>query len=120
LRGDLHDPAVAEAVRAAVTDLDVLVENFRPGAMEAFGLGPAELLAIHPRLVYVRISNYGQTGPWRDRPASDLTLQAESGIALRLGDPGTPPASITGRLVEHVGGTYAAAAALAALLRVRA
>jgi crotonobetainyl-CoA:carnitine CoA-transferase CaiB-like acyl-CoA transferase len=88
------------------------VENFRPGVMETFGLGPERLLADNSKLVMVRISNFGQDGPWRDREASSLTLQAEVGLALRLGEPDGRPLHILGRLSELIGGTFAAGAAL--------
>jgi crotonobetainyl-CoA:carnitine CoA-transferase CaiB-like acyl-CoA transferase len=80
--------------------------------METFGLGPERLLADNSKLVMVRISNFGQDGPWRDREASSLTLQAEVGLALRLGEPDGRPLHILGRLSELIGGTFAAGAAL--------
>ncbi len=109
---DLTDDPVAATVADLVAGADIVVENFRPGVMESFGLGPDALLSMNSRLVVVRISNYGQDGPWRDRLASGLTLQAEVGLALRLGEPEGRPLHIVGRLAELVGGTFAAGAAL--------
>jgi crotonobetainyl-CoA:carnitine CoA-transferase CaiB-like acyl-CoA transferase len=114
---DLYDPKAVAVIRDMVERVDIVVENIGPGRLESLGLAPGDLLAANPRLVVVRISSYGQTGPWRDRAASDLTLQAETGMALRLGDPGTPPSSITGDLPQYIGGTFAASAALAALAK---
>ena len=109
---DLTDDPVAATVADLVAGADIVVENFRPGVMESFGLGPEALLSMNSRLVVVRISNYGQDGPWRDRLASGLTLQAEVGLALRLGEPEGRPLHIVGRLAELIGGTFAAGAAL--------
>ncbi len=70
---------------------DVLVENFRPGAMEGWGLGPDELLAANPRLVMLRISGYGQTGPYRDRPGFGMVAEAFGGLRHLTGEPGRVP-----------------------------
>ena len=65
---DLRTPEGQDVVRKLALEADVLIENFRPGAMEGWGLGPEALLALNPALVMLRISGYGQTGPYRDRP----------------------------------------------------
>ncbi|MDP1534641.1 MAG: CoA transferase, partial [Rubrivivax sp.] len=62
---DLKQAAAQDIVRALALEADILVENFRPGALEAWGLGPDDLLAANPRLIVLRISGYGQTGPYR-------------------------------------------------------
>ena len=62
---DLKNPQAQAIVRQLVLDADVLIENFRPGAMEGWGLGPDELLKLNPRLIMLRISGYGQTGPYQ-------------------------------------------------------
>jgi formyl-CoA transferase len=67
---DLKQPAAQDIVRQLAAESDVLIENFRPGAMEGWGLGPDDLLALNPRLIMLRVSGYGQTGPYRDRPGS--------------------------------------------------
>ncbi len=79
---DLKQPDAQAVVRALATEADVLVENFRPGAMEGWGLGPDALLALNPRLVVLRISGYGQTGPYRDRPGFALVAE---GMAALIG-----------------------------------
>jgi crotonobetainyl-CoA:carnitine CoA-transferase CaiB-like acyl-CoA transferase len=109
---DLTEDPVATTAMDLIAAADAVVENFRPGVMESFGLGPERLLGVNPGLVMVRISNFGQDGPWRDRLASGLTLQAEVGLALRLGEPNGRPLHILGRLPELIGGTFAAGAAL--------
>ncbi|NTV87290.1 MAG: CoA transferase, partial [Burkholderiaceae bacterium] len=77
---DLKDPAAQDIVRRLAADADVLIENFRPGAMEGWGLGPDELLKLNPRLIMLRISGYGQTGPYRDKPGFGVVAEAMSGL----------------------------------------
>jgi len=74
-----------------VKDADILIENYRPGAMKRLGLGYDDLKDINPRLVYTSISGFGQTGPWADRPGFDLMAQAMSGVMSVTGYPGGPP-----------------------------
>ena len=74
-----------------VEDADILIENYRPGAMKRLGLGYDDLKDINPRLVYTSISGFGQTGPWADRPGFDLMAQAMSGVMSVTGYPGGPP-----------------------------
>ena len=102
------------AVAAACRDADVVIEG--PGEV---WLDPAAVAHDLPRLVLVSISPFGRTGAWRDRPATDFTLQAESGSIGSRGVPGQEPFAIGGRTGEFLAGSYAAAAALAALRRAR-
>ena len=74
-----------------VKDADILIENYRPGAMKRLGLGYDDVKDINPRLVYTSISGFGQTGPWSDRPGFDLMAQAMSGVMSVTGYPGGPP-----------------------------
>ena len=74
-----------------VKDADILLENYRPGAMKRLGLGYEVIAAINPKLVYTSISGFGQTGPWADRPGFDLMAQAMSGIMSVTGYPGGQP-----------------------------
>ena len=74
-----------------VKDADILVENYRPGAMKRLGLGYEDIKAVNPRLIYTSISGFGQTGPWADRPGFDLMAQAMSGVMSVTGYPGGPP-----------------------------
>src|SRR3990172_1763419 len=71
--------------------VDVVMENFTPGAMDALGLGYGVLSARNPRLVYAATSGFGQTGPERDRPALDVIVQGMGGIMSITGEPGGPP-----------------------------
>jgi CoA:oxalate CoA-transferase len=77
---DLNWPEAREIVTDLCRDADVIVENFRPGTLARFGLGYEQVKAFNPRVVYVSMSGYGQTGPWRNRPAFAPTVQAETGL----------------------------------------
>ena len=77
---DLKSDAGKAALRALIVEADVLVEAFRPGVMSRLGFGPEAVKALNPRLVYCSISAFGQTGPWRDRPAHDTATVAASGV----------------------------------------
>ncbi|MBK5205545.1 MAG: CoA transferase [Polaromonas sp.] len=101
---DLKDPQAQDIVRKLATDADVLIENFRPGAMEGWGLGPDDLLKLNPRLIMLRISGYGQTGPYRDRPGFGVVAEAMSGLRHLTAEPGRVPV----RVGVSIGDTLAA------------
>ena len=82
---DLKTPDGVEMLKKLVRDADILVENFRPGVMSSLGLGYETLSAINPNLVMTSISNFGQTGPYRDFLATELTLFAMGGAMNRTG-----------------------------------
>jgi len=106
--------AVPDVAGELIADADVLIDGLAPGSLENSGLGIGALREINPRLVVVRISNFGQHGPFRDRVATPLTLQAASGwITPR--DPDRPPVQAGARIAEYVAGGYAALGALTAL-----
>ena len=88
---DLKQPEDLAVARALALRADVVVENYRPGVMARLGLGPGELLAASPGLVYCSISGFGHTGPWSQRPAYDAVVQAMSGILALTGRPDEPP-----------------------------
>jgi formyl-CoA transferase len=91
---DLKQPKAQDIVRQLVKDADVLIENFRPGAMEGWGLGPDELLALNPKLIMLRISGYGQTGPYRDKPGFGVVAEAMSGLRHLTAEPGRVPVRV--------------------------
>ncbi|MFM2426980.1 MAG: hypothetical protein RL707_806 [Pseudomonadota bacterium] len=91
---DLKEKEAQDIVRQLIKDADVLIENFRPGAMEGWGLGPDELLAINPRLIMLRISGYGQTGPYRDKPGFGVVAEAMSGLRHLTAEPGRVPVRV--------------------------
>lgn len=94
---------------------DVLIENFRPGTLERWGLGPDVLAQVNPGLIMVRLSGYGQTGPYSDRAGFGTPLTAFSGYTYLQGHPDRPPISPSFSLTDYVAGIYAAFGALAAL-----
>jgi formyl-CoA transferase len=101
---DLKDPQAQQVVHRLADEADVLIENFRPGAMEAWGLGPDALLQSNPRLVMLRISGYGQTGPYRDRPGFGVVGEAMGGLRHLTAQPGHVPV----RVGVSIGDTLAA------------
>ncbi len=97
---------------------DALVENFVPGTLERLGLGPDVLLEINPRLVTVRLSGWGQTGPYRDKPGFGTLVEAMSGYADLNGFPDSPPCLPPFALADMIAGLYAAVGLLTALRHV--
>ncbi|MEY2952315.1 MAG: Succinyl-CoA:(R)-benzylsuccinate CoA-transferase subunit BbsF [Pseudomonadota bacterium] len=91
---DLKRPEAQALVRQLAAESDVLIENFRPGAMEGWGLGPDTLLTLNPRLIVLRISGYGQTGPYRDRPGFGVVGEAMGGIRHLTAEPGRVPVRV--------------------------
>jgi formyl-CoA transferase len=91
---DLRQPEAQDIVRRLAAEADVLIENFRPGAMEGWGLGPDDLLKANPRLVMLRISGYGQTGPYRDRPGFGVVAEAMGGLRHLTAEPGRVPVRV--------------------------
>ena len=91
---DLRLPQGQELVLSLAAQADVLIENFRPGAMESWGLAPDDLLARNPRLIMLRISGYGQTGPYRDTPGFGVVAEAMGGMRHLTGEPGRVPVRV--------------------------
>jgi len=111
----LSDPAGAALLKELVSDADVLVENFRPGTMERWGLGWEELSVLNPRLVMVRVTGFGQTGPYAGRPGYGTLAESLSGFAHLNGYPDGPPTLPPLALADGVAGCVGAFATLAAL-----
>ena len=88
---DLKTPEAVEVVKRLVKDADVVIENFRTGTMESFGLGYDVLSQINPRLIYCSVSAFGRTGPRKDSPGYEALMQAFSGIMSITGEPGGQP-----------------------------
>ena len=91
---DLRQPEAQDIVRRLAREADVLIENFRPGAMEGWGLGPEPLQAANPALIMLRISGFGQTGPYRDRPGFGAVAEAMGGLRHLTGEPGRVPVRV--------------------------
>jgi crotonobetainyl-CoA:carnitine CoA-transferase CaiB-like acyl-CoA transferase len=108
-------------VRRLAGRADILLENYKAGTLARYGLGPDELRAINPRLIYASISGFGQTGPLRDRPAYDFMIQAMGGLMSVTGEadrrPGGGPQKVGVPIVDLMTGMYTATAVLAALAR---
>jgi alpha-methylacyl-CoA racemase len=88
---DLKGPNAAEIVLRLVEEADALIEGFRPGVAERLGFGPTEALARNPRLVYGRVTGWGQSGPFAHEPGHDINYIALSGVLYHVGRPSTPP-----------------------------
>lgn len=91
---DLRQPEAQDMVRRLAAQADVLIENFRPGAMEGWGLGPEVLQAQNPGLIMLRISGYGQSGPYRDRPGFGVVAESMGGLRHLTGEPGRVPVRV--------------------------
>jgi CoA:oxalate CoA-transferase len=113
---DLKAAADRSVFERLLERADVLVENYRPGAMERLGLGWEQLRARYPRLIYAAVSGFGHSGPYRDRPAYDLVVQAMGGIMSLTGAPGGPPARVGTSIGDIAAGLFAANGIQAALL----
>jgi crotonobetainyl-CoA:carnitine CoA-transferase CaiB-like acyl-CoA transferase len=111
----LGDPDGAEVFRQLVATADVVVESFRPGTLERWGLGFEELRKVNRRLVLVRISGFGQTGPYRERAGFGTLAEAMSGFAAITGEPDGPPTLPPFGLADGIAGITGAAATMMAL-----
>jgi len=114
---NLKTEAGRQVLRQLVQTADVLIENYRPGAFDALGLGYADLSSINPKLIYCSISAFGSSGPKRELTAYDGVVQAYSGMMAMTGEPGTAPVKCGAPVVDYATGTTAAMAILAALLQ---
>jgi crotonobetainyl-CoA:carnitine CoA-transferase CaiB-like acyl-CoA transferase len=112
---NLRQPAATQALLRLVETADVLVENYRPGTLETMGLGPDVLLARNPRLIVVRISGFGQTGPYSQLPGFGTLVEALSGFAARTGFPDREPVLPPLALADMVAGLSGAMATTMAL-----
>ena len=105
---DLRSPAGLTAVKALVAESDILLENFRPGTLEKWGLGPDVLAELNPELVLVRISAFGQTGPLSARPGFAAVAEAYGGFRELVGDPDRPPTRVGVSIGDSIAGMQAA------------
>jgi crotonobetainyl-CoA:carnitine CoA-transferase CaiB-like acyl-CoA transferase len=112
---DLKSADDLGVLRGLVTDADVLIENFRPGTLERLGLGPDVLLGLNPALVITRVTGFGQTGPYRNRPGFATIAESMSGLAAISGEPGGQPLLPAIALTDEVTGVVAAFATMVAL-----
>ena len=102
---DLKQPGALAVVHTLIAEYDILLEQFRPGVMDKLGLGYEALKAINPRLIYVSITGYGQTGPYRDRAGHDLNYLAVSGLASYTGRRESGPLPLGMQVADIAGGS---------------
>ena len=112
---DLRTPAGQDVITRLAKASDVVVENFRPGRLEAWNLGFDVLRDANPGIILVRISGYGQTGPYRHRPGYGVTSEAVGGLREITGEPDRPPSRVSISLTDCITGLYAAFGAVMAL-----
>jgi formyl-CoA transferase len=117
---NLREPEGQEIVRALARRADVVIENFRPGALEKWNLGYEQLSRENPGLIMVRLSGFGQSGPYRDRPGFGAIGEAMGGLRHLTGEPGRPPSRVGVSLGDSLAGLYAVIGALLALQHRRA
>jgi formyl-CoA transferase len=115
---NLRTPEGQHIVRELVAKADVLLENFRPGTLERWGLSPEELWKINPKLVVTRVTGFGQTGPYAERAGFGSIGEAMGGIRYVTGDPDSPPTRTGVSLGDSLAATFAALGTLVALHQV--
>ncbi len=112
---DLHKPAGIELFKKLIAKVDILIENFRPGTLEKWGVGYDELKSINPNLVMIRVSGYGQSGPYREKAGFGTPATAFSGYTYLQGFADRPPVSPPFSLTDYITGIYVAFAAVTAI-----
>lgn len=117
---NLKSERAQQIVRDLVKDADVMIENFRPGLMESWGLGWEQLSAINPKLVMVRISGYGQSGPYRERPGFAAIAESMGGLRYLSGYADRPPVRVGVSLGDSLASLYGVIGALLAMHHVKA
>ncbi len=116
---DLKTDEGRDVVRRLVAECDIVIENFRPGTLEEWGLGWESLSAINPKLIMVRISGYGQTGPRRDLPGFAAIAEAMGGLRYVTGFPDRPPVRSGVSIGDTLAALYGAFGAMVALHHLR-
>lgn len=114
---DLRSESGREAVKRIAAKCDVVIENFRPGTLERWGLGPEVLQELNPDLVMVRISGYGQTGPYRNRAGFGSSAESFGGLRYVTGEPDRPAGRAAASMGDTVAGLYGAIGALMLMLQ---
>ena len=113
---DLRAEEGKEVIRRMLPETDVVIENFKPGAMERLGFGYEAISEANPRIVYCSLSGYEPTGPYQKRPGQDLLIQATSGLAMQNGRKGDPPTLVGTAVVDQHAAVLGALGVLAALV----
>src|SRR5690606_31440596 len=113
---DLRSPEGQDLIRKLACESDIVVENFRPGGLEKWGLGYEQLRELHPGIIMARISGFGQSGPYRERAGYGVIGEAVSGLRHVTGDPDRPPTRAAVSLTDYFTGLYAAFGIVMAVL----
>lgn len=114
---DVKSPRDRELLEHMLEEVDVIVENFRPGVMERLGYGPERLAKTHPHIVYASISGFGHSGPYSELPGYDMVVQAMGGVMSLTGWPDAPPARVGTSFGDLGAALFAVAGILAALYK---
>jgi crotonobetainyl-CoA:carnitine CoA-transferase CaiB-like acyl-CoA transferase len=114
---NLRHPEGRDVLAKLIAQSDVLIENFRPGVLDAMGFGQVRRDALNPALVYCNLTGFGSSGPYRDRPSFDFIAQAMSGFMSTTGEPDGPPMRAGPPIADLVAGLYGALGICAALVR---
>jgi len=114
---DLRKEEGRKIVRNLIAKVDIVIENFRPGTLERWGMGYESLSADNPGLILVRISGYGQDGPYSQKPGYGVVCEAFSGMREITGDPDRPPARVATSVTDYITGLYAAFGAMLAVFQ---
>jgi len=112
---NLREQAGQDMVRQMIPKCDFVIENFRPGTLERWGLGYDDLQSINRGIIMIRVSGFGQTGPYSDRAGYGIVAEAISGLRHITGEPDRPPSRVAVPLTDYIGGLFGAYGALAAL-----
>jgi formyl-CoA transferase len=112
---NLRERRGQELATRLIADADVLIENFRPGTLEKWGMAPEDLMAANPKLIVVRVSGYGQTGPYASRPGYGAIGEAMGGLRAVIGEPDRPPARAGISIGDTLAATFACIGCLVAL-----
>jgi crotonobetainyl-CoA:carnitine CoA-transferase CaiB-like acyl-CoA transferase len=115
---DLKAPEGQEIVRRLAAEADVVVENFRPGTLEKWGLGFEDLSRLNPKIILVRLSGYGQTGPYRERPGFGVIGEAMGGIRYTTGSPDRPPSRVGVSIGDSLAALHAVIGTLMAIIDI--
>ncbi len=119
ITANLRDARGQNLIRELVAGADALLENFRPGTLERWGMSPEELWKVNPRLVIIRVSGYGQDGPYSERPGYASVGEAMGGIRYLMGDPGSPPSRAGISLGDSLAAMFACLGGLAGIISAR-
>jgi crotonobetainyl-CoA:carnitine CoA-transferase CaiB-like acyl-CoA transferase len=114
---DLSKPAGAEVFKDLIRNRDAVIENYRPGTLERWGIGYDVIKSIEPKVILLRISGFGQTGPYKDRPGFGRVAEAMSGLTHLIGDADGPPMSLGYPLGDLIAGLFGAFSIMAALYK---